>query len=280
RNGVTALHQLAWSYGLIVLPAGCKDPAKVSVESLISCAANPAHAQGLSQTLQELGRIGFSLRDRISHDHWRALNRLVNDQAMSPNLTLGPTLVWLDRAVAGLATLSGFSLDAMNRDAGWRFLSLGRRIERLQLLAKALDVVVCQLLQANNTDTETNETHQPMDWLLDLTDSSGSFRSQTTGLASWRAVRSIVLLDATNPRSLRFQIEGVQQALQRLGVDAGSAIVGLEQSGIQLTEWSIGGLPDLSQLRHTFAVLSLETSALNDLLATRYFNVNETAVAV
>ncbi|MFM8501992.1 MAG: circularly permuted type 2 ATP-grasp protein, partial [Fluviibacter sp.] len=28
RNGVTALHQLAWSYGLIVLPAGCKDPAK------------------------------------------------------------------------------------------------------------------------------------------------------------------------------------------------------------------------------------------------------------
>jgi uncharacterized circularly permuted ATP-grasp superfamily protein/uncharacterized alpha-E superfamily protein len=280
RHGVAALHQLAWSYGLIVLPPGCKDPAQISVEALISCAANPAHAQGLSQTLHELGRIGFSLRDRISHDHWRAMNRLVNDQAMSPNLTLGPTLVWLDRAVAGLATLSGFSLDAMNRDAGWRFLSLGRRIERLQLLAKALDVVVCQLLQANNTDTATNETHQPMDWLLDLTDSSGSFRSQTTGLASWRAVRSIVLLDATNPRSLRFQIEGVQQALQRLGIDAGSAIVGLEQSGIQLTEWSIGGLPDLSQLRKTFAVLSQETSALNDLLATRYFNVSEAAVSV
>jgi uncharacterized circularly permuted ATP-grasp superfamily protein/uncharacterized alpha-E superfamily protein len=280
RHGVAALHQLAWSYGLIVLPPGCKDPAQISVESLISCAANPAHAQGLSQTLHELGRIGFSLRDRISHDHWRAMNRLVNDQAMSPNLTLGPTLVWLDRAVAGLATLSGFSLDAMNRDAGWRFLSLGRRIERLQLLAKALDVVVCQLLQANSTDTATNETHQPMDWLLDLTDSSGSFRSQTTGLASWRAVRSIVLLDATNPRSLRFQIEGVQQALQRLGIDAGSAIVGLEQSGIQLTEWSIGGLPDLSQLRKTFSVLSQETSALNDLLATRYFNVSEAAVSV
>ncbi|MGI9142201.1 MAG: circularly permuted type 2 ATP-grasp protein, partial [Fluviibacter sp.] len=280
RHGVAALHQLAWSYGLIVLPPGCKDPAQISVEELISCAANPVHAQGLSQTLDELGRIGFSLRDRISHDHWRAMNRLVNDQAMSPNLTLGPTLVWLDRAVAGLATISGFSLDAMNRDAGWRFLSLGRRIERLQLLAKALDVVVCQLLQANSTDTATNETHQPMDWLLDLTDSSGSFRSQTTGLASWRAVRSIVLLDATNPRSLRFQIEGVQQALQRLGIDAGSAIVGLEQSGIQLTEWSIGGLPDLSQLRKTFAVLSQETSALNDLLATRYFNVSEAAVSV
>jgi uncharacterized alpha-E superfamily protein len=280
RQGVTALHQLAWSYGLIVLPPGCKDPTQVSVEALISCAANPLHPQGLSQTLQELGRVGFSIRDRISHDHWRAMNRLVNDQAMSSGITLGPTLVWLDRAVAGLASLSGFSLDAMNRDAGWRFLSLGRRIERLQLLAKALDVVVEQLLQANTEDSALSEVKQPLDWLLDLTDSSGSFRSQTTGLASWRAMRSIVLLDATNPRSLKFQIEGVQQALQRLGVDAGSAIVGLEQSGIQLTEWAIGGFPDLSELRKTFSVLSQETSNLNELLATRYFNVNESAVSI
>jgi uncharacterized circularly permuted ATP-grasp superfamily protein/uncharacterized alpha-E superfamily protein len=280
RQGVTALRQLAWSYGLIVLPPGCNDPTQVSVEALISCAANPLHPQGLSQTLQELGRVGFSIRDRISHDHWRAMNRLVNDQAMSSGITLGPTLVWLDRAVAGLASLSGFSLDAMNRDAGWRFLSLGRRIERLQLLAKALDVVVEQLLQANTEDSALSEVKQPLDWLLDLTDSSGSFRSQTTGLASWRAMRSIVLLDATNPRSLKFQIEGVQQALQRLGVDAGSAIVGLEQSGIQLTEWAIGGFPDLSELRKTFSVLSQETSNLNELLATRYFNVNESAVSI
>ena len=280
RHGVVALHQLAWSYGIIVLPPGCKDPAQISVESLISCAANPSHAQGLSQTLQELGRVGFSLRDRISHDHWRAMNRLVNDPAMSPDLTLGPTLVWLDRAVAGLASLSGFSLDAMNRDAGWRFLSLGRRIERLELLAKALDIVVGQLMQTKAENSASHETNQPLDWLLDLTDSSGSFRGQTTGVASWRAMRSIVLLDATNPRSLRFQIEGVQQALQRLGVDAGSAIVGLEQSGIQLTEWAIGGLPDLAELRNTFAVLSQETSALNELLATRYFNVSEAAVSV
>ena len=280
RNSLTALHQLAWSYGLITLPSGCKDPAQISVESLISCAANPSHPQGLSQTLQELGRVGFSLRDRISHDHWRAMNRLVNDPAMSAELTLGPTLVWLDRAVAGITTLSGFSLDAMNRDAGWRFLSLGRRIERLQLLSKALDIVVAQLLQGDATDAAINEMNQPLDWLLDLTDSSGSFRSQTTGLASWRAMRRIVLLDATNPRSLRFQIEGVQQALQRLGSDAGSAIVGLEQSGIQLTEWAIGGLPDLTELRATFSILSQETSALNDLLATRYFNVSEPAVSV
>ena len=280
RHGVVALHQLVWSYGLVALPPGCKDATQVPVELLIGCATSPSHPQGLAQTLQELGRVGFSLRDRLSHDHWRALNRLVNDQAMAPNLTLGPTLVWLDRAVAGLAALSGFSLDAMNRDAGWRFLSLGRRLERLQLLATALDVAVSQLQQGSAADRVSSELSQPLDWLLDLTDSSGSFRSQTTGLASWHAMRGIVLLDATNPRSLRFQVEGVQQALQRLGEDAGGAIVGLEQSGIQLTEWAIGGFPDLVELRKAFMVLGRETAALSDLLATRYFSVSEPGVSL
>lgn len=283
RHGVVALHELVWRYGLVALPEGNGDAARVSVESLIRCATHPQHAQGLAQTLAQLGRVGFSLRDRLSHDHWRAMNRLVNDQALSANVTLGPTLVWLDRAVAGLAALSGFSLDAMNRDAGWRFLSLGRRLERLILLAAALDVAMQQLEHAEAhrkaTDPDPNNALS-VDWLLDLTDSSGSFRSQTTGMASWEAVRSIVLLDATNPRSLRFQVEGVQQALQRLGEDAGSRVVGLEQIGIELTEWSLAGLPDAAGLRKAFATLAYEISNLSDVLGSRYFSVSEPGMSV
>ena len=88
-------------------------------------------------------------------------------------------------------------------------------------------------------------------------------------------MRNIVLLDATNPRSLRFQVEGVQQALQRPGEDTGGAIVGLEQSGIQLTEWTIGGIPELPELRQAFMTLSQETVVLSDMLAARYFSVSE-----
>ena len=276
RHGVMALHELVWRYGLVVLPEGSHDPSRIAVEQLIQSATSRQHRQGLAENLAQLGRVGFSLRDRLSHDHWRALNRLANDQALSTDMTLGPTLVWLDRAVAGLAALSGFSLDAMNRDAGWRFLSLGRRLERLVLLAAALDVVLRQLQLSG----DKAETTQPLDWLLDLTDSSGSFRSQTTGLASWDAVRSLVLLDATNPRSLRFQIEGVQQALQRLGAETGCTISGLEQSAIQLTEWTLGGFPGLEALRSAFMTLGVEIAALSDQLAVRYFSVSETGMAV
>ena len=276
RHGVIALHELAWRYGLVMLPEGATRAAQIPVEQLIHCATHPAHRQGLAETLAQLGRVGFSLRDRLSHDHWRALNRLVNDPALNGNLTLGPTLVWLDRAVTGLAALSGFSLDAMNRDAGWRFLSLGRRLERLVLLVSALEVAVRQL---DNLGEESEST-QPLDWLLDLTDSSGSFRSQTTGIASWRAVRDIVLLDATNPRSLRFQVEGVQQAMQRLGLDTGSPLVGLESTGIQMTEWSLVGAPDLAQMPPVFDRLRQEIADLSDLLSARYFSVSEPGMRV
>jgi uncharacterized circularly permuted ATP-grasp superfamily protein len=107
RHGVIALHELVWRYGLVALPEGNRNSGPMPVDLLIRCATHPQHPQGLAQTLAQLGRVGFSLRDRLSHDHWRAMNRLVNDQALSTNMTLGPTLVWLDRAVAGLAAQIG-----------------------------------------------------------------------------------------------------------------------------------------------------------------------------
>ncbi len=276
RHGVVALHELVWRYGLVAMPEDQAKAVHIPVAQLISCATDPQHHQGLAETLTQLGRVGFSLRDRLSHDHWRALNRLINDQALDSNLTLGPTLVWLDRAVAGLAALSGFSLDAMNRDAGWRFLSLGRRLERLTLLSAALEVAINQLQLLG----EGSEHSQPLEWLLDFMDSSGSFRSQTTGIASWQAMCNIVLLDGTNPRSLRFQVEGVQQALQRLGEDTGARLLGLERTGVRLTEWALDGCPSGAELQASFNDLSEEIAALNDILLARYFSMSEAGMTV
>ncbi len=72
----------------------------------------------------------------------------------------------------------------------------------------------------------------------------------------------------------------MQQALQRLGEDSGGAISGLEQIGIQLTEWTIGGLPELTDLRKAFVTLGEETAALNEMLSVRYFSVIESGVSL
>lgn len=271
RHGIAALHELVWHYGLTARPADPDNTMTITLEQLIRCATNPDYRQGLAETLARLGRVGFSLRDRISHDHWRALNRLVTDPALRSSTTLGPVLGWLDRAVDGLATLSGYSLDAMNRDAGWRFLSLGRRLERLVLLGIALTVASDRLSAAG----EHGECTQPLDWLLELIDSFGSFRSRNTGIASWDAVREIVLLDATNPRSLRFQVDGVQQALRRLARETDISLTGLTETGDRLAGWSQAGLPPLHELQEVFPVMEQEVAALNDLLSVHFFSLSE-----
>lgn len=276
RPSVVALHDMVWRYGLVFLPEGEKLATRTPVDQLIRCATHPHHRQGLAQTLLQLGRVGFSLRDRLSHDHWRALNRLVNDPALGEGATLGPTLVWLDRAIAGLAALSGFSLDAMNRDAGWRFLSLGRRMERLAMLVCALRVAVDQLSRAG----AGSESTIALDWLLDLTDSTGLFRSQTAGVASWVAVAPVILLDGTNPHSLRFQVEGVQQALRRLNQETGLEFLGLARTIEKLSEWQDDGVHSIQVMAASFVDMEAELAELNNILSQRYFSASELGVAI
>ncbi len=107
---------------------------------LLRAATHPK--EGLSQQLRQLSRCAFSLRDRMSLDNWRSLNQLVADpvfqRGLSSSVGLPLALVWLDRAVTSMMTLSGFVLDGMTRGLGWRFLSIGRRVERLGALCNGL----------------------------------------------------------------------------------------------------------------------------------------------
>ncbi len=47
-------------------------------------------------------------------------------------------LAALDHLLVALTALSGFALDDMTQDDGWRLLMLGRRLERVQFLATLL----------------------------------------------------------------------------------------------------------------------------------------------
>lgn len=92
----------------------------------------------LCANLRRLHWAAAQVRGRLSGENWLALLELQRDmQALDPARTdLGEALDFLNRLVMSLAALSGFALDDMTRDDGWRFLMIGRRIERVRFFAE------------------------------------------------------------------------------------------------------------------------------------------------
>jgi len=180
------------------------DDARVA---LLRAATHPDEA--LAQRLRQLARTAFNLRDRMSADNWRTLNQLAADPVFQRGAALPLALSWLDRAVTSMMTLSGFVLDGMTRSTGWRFLSIGRRIERLSNLCIALQVA-----------TQEGHAHG-LDWLLDLTDSTGTFRSRYLVAPEWLPVLDILVRDDTNPRAVAFQVKGLSEYIAKLELSHG-----------------------------------------------------------
>ena len=122
---------------LLRTPACCVGAATpVQGALVVAAGAITDDSLPVCNNLRELGRVASNLRERLSLDNWRTINRLTQalTQRRTRKIAFSDLLGELDLAIASFTTLSGFALDGMTRDPGWRFLSIGRRLERLEWL--------------------------------------------------------------------------------------------------------------------------------------------------
>src|SRR3712207_6812185 len=128
---------------------------------------------GLRDSLGRLQRNATLVRDQISHDAWRALNALHLDrrwrQPQPPALASWPTREPLDDGIRALNAFAGTEAENMIRNYAWRFLQVGRRIERASRLARLAREVV---LGGRSPDDAGN-----LRLLLELGDSFMTYRS-------------------------------------------------------------------------------------------------------
>jgi uncharacterized alpha-E superfamily protein len=258
RAGAPPTYLLAERLG--VVDPGRRGPGRSPGRALRRAAHHPEGA--LAERLASLSRVAFSLRDRMSVDHWRTLNRLLADPALQREPALPMTLVWLDRAVTALMTLSGFVLDGMTRGVGWRFVSIGRRIERLATL--------CTTLQVATVEGRMHE----LDWLLDLADSSVTYRSRYLAAPEWLPVLDMVVRDEANPRSLAFQAKGLGDFIARLEAGHGEfASTVLAPAHAALRALPAAELrPESAQLAEAIAQLQGAASAISDAVSLKFFS--------
>ncbi len=225
-------------------------------------AARADRIGGLAGNLRQLSRVAHGLRDRLSADNWRSLNRLIQDAEGQHQPSLLDALGWADRAITGLVTLSGYALDGMTRDTGWRFLSIGRRVERLIFVCLALETAMREGRDAG------------LGWLLELADSSITYRTRYLGSPEWLPVLDLLIRDPGNPRSVAFLAGGVLDFLTRLAARFGSCGDELLAPALERLRAAAEPArlhPDDAPLAGALADLRGAACSVNDRLTERFF---------
>jgi len=164
-------------------------------QELLEVIRESQRAGSLSFTLNALTQAARSVRDRLSDESWRILNSLQHGlgQPQQPN----EALAGLEQLIFGLAAFTGLSTEQMSRGQGWRFLDIGRRLERA-LSGSSLLRVAC---------VPASEPTGPL-WevLLTITDNLVTYRRRYRSQVQADAVLDLLLLDESTPHSVAYQL--------------------------------------------------------------------------
>ena len=183
---------------------------------LLTAIFDATRAGSLRQTAEQLQRLAMLVRDRTSNDMWRVLSQIGDrlDQPPSKKVVMlaGDAVGVLNQTLLGLAAFHGLARENMTRAQAWRFLDMGLRLERA--------VYLCTLLDATLQSSEA-ENPSLLEAILEVVDSSITFRSRYNLLPTVPAVFDLVLLDDKNPRSVLFQIKQLAKHFERLPKERG-----------------------------------------------------------
>ncbi|NRG18185.1 circularly permuted type 2 ATP-grasp protein [Rhizobiales bacterium] len=241
------------------------DPASPLVSAigrfLQSSNVDPAEAipGGLRTILNSAVFSASKVRDRFSVDGWLALNDLAQtaermQETIIPGDDAAQAMGVLLRKITGF---SGLVHENMYRFTGWRFLGIGRSLERANATARLLAVF-----------TDPSAPEGALELALEVGDSAMSMNRRYAVAISSAAVLDLLALDTKNPRSILYQLNEMQEHL--------SVLPGAHVHG-QLSKLS----RQMLQVQTSLAISTPETltpgalQALSDEIASLSVGLNE-----
>ncbi len=177
---------------------------------VMSLLFDPTDSGSLRSMLAALQQGATAVRDRISLDTWRILQRIDDD--FSPIHALGvvslnDVVAMLNQMILNFSAFSGVSMENMTRGPGWQFLDLGRRIERA--------LWTMHLLRQTLVVPDLNE-HAVLEALLEICDSSMTYRNRYATNLQLSPLLDLLMTDETNPRALAYQLAALSHGVDHL----------------------------------------------------------------
>ena len=147
------------------------------------------------------------VKPKLSRDAVLAISRLKSPKYSESN-PIESSLESLENITVYLRAVRGAILDNVTRGHAWNFLDMGYRVERV---GATLQCIQEMLLPG------ANQAH--MSTLLDIGDSLLTYRSRYRSRLQAAPVVDLLLTDESNPRSVAFQIIGIQRHLTGLPME-------------------------------------------------------------
>ncbi len=234
-----------------------------------------AFDEGLPPVFKALHHSATTVRDRLSMDAWRLLNPLGMPTGLSNRAPVA-SAAELEGYLMRIATFNGLAMENMTRGLGWRFLELGRRIERAIQTAGAVRIL----------GSESGETEPAaFEALLEVCDSTMTYRSRYYTSLRLDGVLDLVISDDSNPRAIAFQLTAINEHLRYLPRErpgtlatpehrmAAACLAELRRVDMRRLADSSDASGELTRpaLDRFAANLSHDLSALSDVLGEAYF---------
>jgi uncharacterized circularly permuted ATP-grasp superfamily protein/uncharacterized alpha-E superfamily protein len=191
---------------------GHLDQSREFEQGILSLIFDDQRSDSLNGVLNKAGRAASQVRDRLSSDLLRVVSQF-GALAHSPGASAwgyipsGDALAVLHHCIGSLAALRGIELENMTRGPGWRFLNIGRRIERSIHLVKLFRAIIVPLHA---------ETWPALEMLLEVADSSMTYRSRYFTTLQAAPALDLLMNDESNPRSLAFQMKDLTEHCRSL----------------------------------------------------------------
>ena len=179
---------------------------KETLNELKKIAASADYGFGLYFLFSRLKEMADLLHDRLSMDTWELFSELLPllpEEKTNAQILLNR----LNSIILRQNALSGLIREDMTRDHSWRFMEIGRRLERgVQILNLLSGIDFC----ASNGFNASLET------LLETSDSRMTYRVRYMAVPTVPLVFDLLVCDEGNPRALIYQVLKLRQNISVL----------------------------------------------------------------
>ncbi len=186
-----------------------------TIETLVAEIFSNTATVGMRPAISHVRGLVRALRDRISVDAWRILQGIERDltefdASGKEDQVLGVVSL-LNRLTIGFLAFGGVVTESMTRGHAWRFVDLGIRIERAIAMARLVRTTLVHVA-----------VEEPvfMDAVLEIADSSLTYRRRYLTQLQVPAVVDLVVADELNPRSVAFQLCAIDEHFSHLPTEA------------------------------------------------------------